>query len=139
MLSNKIPVLTEEEKNILLKIMNTKHASYLDGRFFEIEINVDYDLVKLQVLLRNKSGQFYYPVEAQIAFKEQNLSPKDSVLFLIDYIDFYFDEFFKENGEVLLSIDWSKHTFEEKEFQVKGQIFNLERERLADEWLKKAR
>lgn len=137
MLSNKTPILNDEEKSNLVRIMNTKYASYLEGRFFEIEIASDQDIVNVTVTLRNESDQFHYPVQGQIASKQQDLSPKDGAFLLLDYIDFYFEEFFKENGEVLLTIDWSKHTFDEKEFQIKGQIFNLQRERLADEWLKK--
>lgn len=135
MLSNNLEILNVEEKNSLIKILNTKYASYLEGRFFEIECGVDTDFAKVRILLRNSIDRFYYPVEARIAYKEENLSPKDAVLFLIDYADFYFDEFFKD--EVMLTIDWSKHVFEDKKFEMKGQIFNMERERLADEWLKK--
>ena len=137
MLSNKVQLLSPEEINSLVKLFNTKYASYLEGRFFELESSSDQDLVHAKVLLRNKTDHFYYPVQGQIAYKQEDLSPKDAALFLIDYIDFYFEEFFKENGDILLTIDWSKHAFEAKEFQIKGQILNLERERLADEWLKK--
>ena len=43
----------------------------------------------------------------------------------------YMEDGYKAGREV------SYWIFDEKEFQIKGQIFNLERERLADEWLKK--
>jgi hypothetical protein len=54
---------------------------------------------------------------------------------LIDYIDSYFEEFFRENGEVLLPIDWAPFDWEGVPIQLKGQIFNLEVEKMADEWL----
>lgn len=137
MLSNKIAVLTEEERFNLSKILNTKYASYLEGRFFEIIAESASDYVNATVTLRNSTDRFHYPVEGRMVYREQNLSPKDAALFLIDYIDFYFDEFFKE-ADVYLTIDWSKHKFENKEFFMKGQILNLEGERLADEFLEKA-
>lgn len=137
MLSNKLVILNNEEKSKLVRILNTKYATYLNGRFFELGIQTNNDNVHVKLVLRNSQDQFHYPVEGRISSKEQNLSPKDAALLLVDYMDMYFEEFFKDDGEVLLTIDWSKHTFNEKEFQLKGQIFNLERERLADEWLKK--
>ena len=57
---------------------------------------------------------------------------KDAVLFLLDYIDCYFEEFFKEDENVFLPIDWSEYSFDEVPFQLKGQILNLHVEDLAD-------
>lgn len=138
MLRTKISLLTHEELDNLVKIMNTKYASYLKDRFFEIDVQSSEDAVDVKICLRNQQDSYHYPVEGKLFFKEQNLNPKDAALFLIDYIDFYFDEFFKENGEVYLTIDWGKHNFESTDFYLKGQLFNLEREKLADELLNSA-
>jgi hypothetical protein len=137
MLSNKIPILNIEETSNLVKILNTKYASYLRGRFFEIQANAERSIVSTTVLLKNRSESFYYPIEGNIDSKEENMTLKDAALFLIDYIDFYLEEFFKEDEGLYVTIEWSKQNFEEKTFFLKGQILNLERERLADQLLKR--
>ena len=134
---NKNAILSEKEQNSFLAILNTKYASHLVGRFFELKIAEENSYVFVTVLLRNSTNSFYYPIEGKIGAREQDLSPNAAALLLIDYIDCYLGEFFNEDGDLYLPIEWSPHTFEEKEFQIKGQIFNLEKEQLADEWLKK--
>ena len=136
MFANKKLVLTEEEKDSLTKILNTKYAGFLNKRLFQVEAFVEGDTAAVAVILQNPNNRFFYPVEARMLFREQNMNAKDAALFLIDYLDYYFEEYFRDDEDVYLTIDWSKHSFEGKDFYVKGQVLNPEQEKLADEWLK---
>ena len=135
MLANKQPVLSLDEKADLTRILNTKYAAFLDGRTFQITITSDSYLVQVTLCLSDAAERFYYPVHGRVSCKEYNLTEREAVMLLLDYMDCYFDEFFKERGELYLTIDWSKHTFESVEFQLKGQIQDLEKERLAEAYM----
>ena len=53
---------------------------------------------------------------------------------LCDYIGEYFAEYFREGGELYLPIDWADYQWEGVSLQMRGQILNLEAERLAAAW-----
>ena len=90
-----------------------------------------------QSLEKKEDDSFYYPVEAQINLIEESMSPKEAALFLSDYIDYYFDEYFKESETIYLNIDWKKIQFESRSFLIKGQILNLQQEKAAEAFLNK--
>jgi len=130
-------ILTPEECEGLAQTMARKYTSFLDERYFEISVRNDNLGTYATVLLRNERGSFYYPVEARVNDVDHTLNRHDAALFLIDYIDSYFEEFFRESGEVYLPIDWASFDWEGVPIQMKGQIFNLEVEKMADEWLER--
>lgn len=125
-------LLTPDECGELAAIMGRKYAAFLQQRHFEVSCRKDGRGIYAQVLLRNKSGSYYYPVEGRLAHSSHALSDRQAVLLLIDFIDGYFSEYFKENGDVYLPIDWADYESEGIPLQLKGQILNLEAEHLAD-------
>ena len=129
--------LTSDECAELATIMNCKYASSLKGRLFFIETEHRHSsvFVTVTVTLRNGAGNFVYPAEGRMALAEQGLTEREAALFLLDYLDFYFAEYFQEDEDVFLPIAWDQRSFEGVEFQVRGQKRNLEREAAADKWL----
>ncbi|MBI2603485.1 MAG: hypothetical protein HYW48_10565 [Deltaproteobacteria bacterium] len=130
--------LTSGESAELATIMNCKYASSLKGRLFFVETELRHSSVFVTVTLRDGAGSFFYPAEARMAPAEQGLTEREAALFLLDYLDFYFAEYFQEDEDVFLPIAWDQRSFEGVTFQVQGQKRNLEREALADEWLRTA-
>ena len=128
--------MANEELKELEQILNLRYAQYLSNRFFEISSNVDgIGLVQVKVLLQNTEQSFYYPIEARLDSKDQNISPEQATLVMIDYIDYYFAEYFKEDENVLIPIDWSEFALDGVKFQMRGEIRNLRYELAADEIL----
>lgn len=127
--------LTGEECAALAAAMGRKYSSFLKERYFEMKVRSDRQGTYATVLLRNQSGSFYYPVEGRVADMDHDMNEREAAMFLIDYIDAYFEEFFRENGEVYLPIDWATFDWEGVPLQLKGQILNLEVEEMADRWL----
>jgi hypothetical protein len=121
----------------LVRLMARKYAASLDHRYFEAELNKDSRGVYAKVTLRNQTGSFFYPVEGRLAHLDHDMSEREAALFLLNYIDAYFDEYFREGGEVYLPIDWADYEDDGIPLQLKGQIFNLEVERMADELLER--
>ncbi len=117
----------------LAEAMNKKYRMALQGRKFHIVAVNDDSKVQVKVLLKSEDDAFYYPIEARVRYKSEELESYDAALFLIDYIDTYLEEFLLEEDEDLfLTIDWSDHEYEGINFQLKGQIANKKLEDMAD-------
>ena len=128
-----LEVLTKEEQFSLIQIMNRKYAVYLNGRFFRLELRTDTEAAYATVTLLSKDESFYYPVDARIAHKDQEIDPKTSVLMILDYVDIYFDEYFREQENTFLPLDWTAYSFEGTELEMKAQVRNKNAETLADQ------
>lgn len=124
--------LTPQDLAELASLMNRKYAGHLNQRRFEATANKDATGVYAKVTLRNASGSYFYPVEGRLAHLDHDMNAKDAALFLLEYIDAYFAEYFKEGGEVYLPIDWADYDYDGVPMQLKGQILNLEVEKMAD-------
>lgn len=126
--------VTSEERAELSLMLRRKYAATTQQRYFELDLKQDGTGVYAKVALRDASGSFYYPVEARIAHDDHTMTAREAAVFLIDYIDAYFEEYLRD-GETFLPIDWSDYDADGVVFQMKGQIQNLEAEKLADELL----
>ncbi|MBM4251457.1 MAG: hypothetical protein FJ146_05765 [Deltaproteobacteria bacterium] len=119
----------------LARLLDRKFAGLRGPRYFAVEFSKDAQGVYAKVTLRNESGSYFYPVESRIAFADTDLSDRAAAMFLLDYMTEYFAEYFREDGDCYLPIDWTEYQWDGVAFQVKGQILNLELEKMADELL----
>ena len=132
-------ILSNKEQEDLAKILNIKYASQLKDRSFFIEISSGYKtMAEVSLTLKNKTESFYYPVKARIDLESNKMKKREAALFLLDYIEMYFEEYFENSEDTFLPIDWSNFSFEGSDFQMCGQIHNLNREKEADQIIAKA-
>lgn len=124
-----------EDKSTLTRRLNLKYATWLNDRYFDLEILTEQDAVYVDVTLLNSSKTFFYPINSRMELKHQNLDTFNAINFLFSFIESYFDEFFEQEEEVTLPIDWKGYTCEGIDFQVRGQIQNKYVEDLADRLL----
>jgi hypothetical protein len=130
--------LDQDDCEALAKAMESKYAMALKGRNFKVEAEVKGRGVFVKVILSNQDKSYYYPVEARVLYEKEELQRGEAALFLLDYIDAYFDDYLtQENEEIYLPIDWADFQYEAIDFQMRGQILNLKLEELAEEFLKK--
>lgn len=116
--------------------LNNKYGSFAGSRYFELSFDADKEAVFVKVILRDEPGGFFYPVEGRLAYSDFDLKKRDAAMLMIDYIDMYFDEYFREEGGCYLPIDWANYEYDEVSFQLKGQVLNLQAENMADELLR---
>lgn len=130
-------IISDKEILDLTRILNLKYASYLKDRLFQVDYCAGKSELLASLTLHNTDKSFFYQVEAKASLKDAaEFSSRDAILAMVDYIDIYFDEFFKEEEDVYLPIDWTDMSFENLSFQMRGQVRNLRCEFLADELLK---
>ncbi len=131
--------VTQELCDELATSMNTKYRLALRDRKFAVSAELRGRAVFVKVVLSNADKSFYYPVEARLLHEKEEMKTGQAAIFLLDYLDTYFEEFLlEEDEELYLTIDWSDHQYEAVEFQVRGQIQNLKLEAEADRLLAEA-
>jgi hypothetical protein len=128
-------ILSKKEISEFEQILNLKYSHLLKGRSFEIKTSVNKESVEVQVVLRKNDDSFFYPVKSMANFSQTKLNNKELQMLLLDYVDMYFAEFFKEDESMYLPIDWSSYSFEGETIYLKGQVFNLKCEKQADQLL----
>ena len=130
-------LLAEADLDFLASCMDKKYAMHLSGRGFKIKNWQADEGVYVEVTLAHKDRSFVYPVSGRIKHKQEEMSEREAALFLIDYIDSYFEEFWQEDEDLFIPIDWTNFDYEAVDFQLRGQIFNEKVESMADELLGK--
>jgi hypothetical protein len=131
-----LKLLDKAEYGVLASLMCEKYTIYLDERTFHIEAKDDGAGVRVKTVLNNKDDSYYYPVEARMMHVKENLEPRKAVLFLINYIDGYFEDYLTEMESTYLLIDWSDVEYEGVDFQIKGQVANRKIDLMADDLIK---
>jgi len=119
----------------LTQILERKHSTFLGERFFSMETSQDESHAYATVTLRNASASYFYPIEGRIACRSQELSGREGALILLDFMDVYFEEFFREGEDTWLTIDWMNYSLEGFSFQMKGQLLNKFSDEIADLFL----
>jgi len=127
--------LPEEIHTNLEALLNKKYAIFLDKRIFSISSSLTDAEIRVCVTLHDDKHSFHYPVEARINPDPEEMTEQQTAVFLIDYIDLYFEQYFEEGEELLLPIAWAKHHYEAVEFELRGQIQNKYLEEQADKLL----
>ena len=106
-MSQDMAFISQEERTELALMLSRKYGSALKQRYFEVDLKRDGSGVYAKVTLRDRSGSFYYPVEGRMSHDDHSMSSRDAALFLVDYIDAYYEEYLRD-GETFLPIDWGE-------------------------------
>jgi len=89
------------------------------------------------LILKNQDESFYYPVESSLSLKDNpELDEEGAKIALLDFIGGYFEDYFEENRETYITIDWAKHKVEDLTLYARGQVLNKKLENMADDILK---
>jgi hypothetical protein len=115
--------------------MDKKYSLYLSGRTFKIKNWEADEGVYAEVTLANPDKTFVYPVVGRIKHKNEDMTVRQAALFLIDYIDTYFEEYWQEDEDLYIPIDWTNFEYDAVDFQLRGQVLNEKVESMADELL----
>jgi len=132
------PLLSPAYKKKLLDALRTRHARFLKpGEEFSCQDGeIAHDAWTLSVLFQNRSRTLYLPIDmAVVAADNEKLNDEEARDVLVDFIDFFFDEYFRESRNVTLPIDWERLTFGEYTIRARGWERNIALEEAADKLL----
>lgn len=118
-------------------LLDNTYAGKLKERFFVVTGESKDEELYLTVLVKSPDESFYYPIECRINHKSQELDLSEALDLCLDYINSYLSEYFREQEEVYLPIDWAPYFVDGIEIFLKAQLFNRKLENLADQWLEK--
>ena len=130
-----LKLIEEHECKILASAMDEKYTIYLDDRTFSIESMPEEEGVLVRTTLKSPDESYVYPVEARMLHTVEGLDSRKAALFLMNYIDGYFEDYLTEMESTYLPIDWCEMEYEGVSFQMRGQISNVKVEKMADELL----
>ncbi len=127
-------IFTAQERRSLAQRFNSRFHESRGSRWFAVDAAELEGYTWVQVLLRNDANSFHYPVEARIATSTTRPQLAQA-FFLLAFINSYWEEFFAEDENVFIPIDWSPYEHQGEKFHLRGQVFNRRIEKMADELL----
>jgi hypothetical protein len=90
-------------------------------------------------IIKNDDESFYYPVETKVSISDNpSLSEDDARRALLDLSLEYFEEYFLNDRELYLTIEWSAFEIGDIKMYARAQVINQKLEKMADEILSSA-
>ena len=131
------PVWDMDESHKIVDVLNTKHSVYLDGEGFEFESGFNKDQIQIKVCLKKNDKSVIYPIEIICVYDEySHLKVQEISHIIMDYIDFYWSEYFMDERNLFVPLDWGRYECEGITFFLRGFVRNLSLEMQADAFLK---
>ena len=131
-------LMTEEFQAKFLAELGKRHVRNLRvGEAFHADHQeMDEATWSLTVTFQNADKSVYLPVEvAMLAAENPRLTSDEARDVLVDFVDYFFDRYFRDAREVTLPIDWGTFPFGEFTVRARGWEKNLRLEQLADRLL----
>lgn len=131
------PLMTPESVSQVLSALNRRHAGMLRDEHFELGARLEQGTVVATLELVRSDRSSHYVMEAAKAVPDNGALDLEQTLDLcLDFLDWYLGEFFGEQRELLLPLDWQPHKFGEFEVLARGDLRNPVLEEAADAWLR---
>ncbi len=131
------PILDLEQTTKAIASLNQKYGRRLKGEAFSISASEQDSTIVVTLHLAALDRSFEYTMESAVMIDEKLIHTRELALELaLDFLDWYLGEYFKNEREVLLPLDWQPHRFGEFEVMAKGDIRNPELDDMADAWLR---
>ena len=129
---------TPEEIGEIEAVFNDRFFAYLktDENIF-VEGHYSEATCFITLIFKNQDETYYYPFEASLSSVENpDIQADEAKMTLVDFIGAYFDEFFAEERQTYVPINWATFNIEGVKIKARGQISNKKLEKQADELLK---
>ncbi|MFT7581785.1 MAG: hypothetical protein ACI9MR_003463 [Myxococcota bacterium] len=131
------PLLPPEDEARVLQALSERHGAMLRNERFSVRAERVSENVTTTVELSNADRTFVYAMSAALERGQyKGMTEVDALDACFDFTDWYLGEFFREQRELLLPIDWQPHSFGDVELMAKGELRNEFLDDAADAWLR---
>ena len=121
----------------LLEALRKRHGTRLKDETLTVSAQMDGSNVVANLVLAKRDRTYVYDMNAAVDSEDRRLRSVDEALDLvIDFLDWYLGEYFKESREILLPLDWQPHQFGDYEVLARGDVRNEILDDAADAWLR---
>jgi hypothetical protein len=107
--------------------------AFLQDESFAFECSQNAEQIQIKITLQKVDGSTAYPIECVHIKSERYEEGRnaDIAFVIIDYVDTYFSQYFIEDRDVYVPIDWNEHVCESISFYLRGSVRNLALEKMA--------
>lgn len=130
-----VPIWSFQEISNLCSMMNKKHSVFLNEERFEILAGENKSQIQIQINLKKNDGTCEYPIECVFINENKEENAQKIASLMLDYIDIYWTNYFQEDRDVFIPIDWNPHEYEGISFHIRGSIRKKDLEIQADQFL----
>jgi hypothetical protein len=131
------PLLDAAYRARALKLLTDRHGSSLHDEHFEIDARKEEDNVVVICTLRSADRTYVYTMEACVPRQTYPaVTPAEALEISLDFLDWYLGEFFREERDAFLPLDWKVMRFGDIEIMAKGDLRNEFLDEAADAWLR---
>lgn len=131
------PLLDSETQTDLLDNLQRRHGRRLRDERFDVRARLEEGSVIVGVDLARHDRKFLYRTECAKAVPEDDsLTILDTMHLCFDFLDWYLGQYFDNDRELLLPLDWKPHTFGDYDVLARGDVRNPVLDDAADAWLR---
>ncbi|MEC9073498.1 MAG: hypothetical protein VX938_13990 [Myxococcota bacterium] len=114
-----------------------RHGRYLADERIDLSARFEEGAVMLTLALTRLDQTSVYRMEAALEVPEDDsVTLSDACDLCLDFLDWYLGQYFGDNRETLLPLDWQAHQFGEHRVMARGDITNPILDDAADAWLR---
>jgi hypothetical protein len=121
----------------VLSLLVERHGASLKNERFELDVRREDGDAVVRLVLRSDDRTHVYTMEA-VVLRERYpaLSEAQAIDIGLDFLDWYVGEYFREERDAFLPLDWKPHTFGDLEVMARGELRNEFLDDAADAWLR---
>ena len=131
------PILDARRQATIHKLLQDRHGAMLRDERFELAARVEGENPVMQVVLKSNDRTLVYTMEAALIRADYPaMTLSDGLDVCVDFLDWYLGEYFREERDAFLPLDWKKFRFGDLEVMARGDLRNALLDDLADAWLR---
>ncbi len=130
----KIP---KEETDKFESALATRYSGQTRHEVFKIEGRFEPGFIHLDVVLERRDDTWRYAMQFRCALQENGVGQAEGLDLTIDFVDWYLDQYFESNRELMLPLDFEAYNFGEFIVYGCGDIDMPHLSKMADEILER--
>lgn len=131
------PLIDSDLRTKILDTLGRRHGGMLRNERFELDARREGDDAVVTLVLASHDRTSVYHMEAAVR-REQYVAMTlaQSIDVALDFLDWYLGEYFREERDAFLPLDWKPFRFGDVEVMARGELKNEFLDDMADAWLR---